>query len=756
MHESETNFHNLEFPAVGAGLEPGWQQLRGWLVPKSGFHFVDVRARIAERVFPGVYGFPRVDLAAHFAPTRRWLPAEYTIDVELARGTSVVVLEALSLGGQWEAIHTFSQAAEGAPRPRAPQDPLPAEEFGFAVQLGLKQLRHGAGDSNSPVAASVREQKGVDAPRGAEGSIPYPPVLRPNHPPFHGFIDEPAAIAPAMYGRLNVLGWLFHETLPIRKVSVTTDLLAWQPLELGGNFPGVQERFPQHAGARNCRLFGFADVSSQLPTPVTARFYAELEDGSTHLCLAVQSQAVGTERLKAPYPTFSARKFWTTWRATRRAFDERATPLEGGKKLLAQFGKTFRRYREEAPARIVAQTPQPPTGSSTPLPRPHRLLLITHNLNFEGAPLLFVEYARYLSANAGAQLVVLSGQEGPLRAAFVEAGADVKIVDAARLLAADSPADFESLVAALAVDFAGAGIQAVVANTLFNFWGVALAEALRCRSLLYIHESTSPVAFFRDRISPGLLPAVYDALEDATAVSFNTAATEAYYRPYASGKNFCLTSAWIDLAQLEAFRAAHSRAALRGQFRIGADELLVVNVGTVCDRKGQHDFVRAVEWLWRSQPALAGRCRFLMIGGRDTPYNRFLQQSIVDLGRANLAIVAETDRAFDYFAAADLFVCTSYEESFPRVVLEAMAFALPIVSTAVHGIAYLLRPDEDAWLVNPGDVNALAEAMVRALEFPTEAKARAAKAQGRVREYDAARVLPRHAALTATVAAAQL
>lgn len=737
MQETDTCFSNLESPAAGANVGTGWQQLRGWLVPKRGFHFVDVRARLGSRTFPGVYGFPRADLAAHFEPTRRWLPAEYTIEIDLPTGPSEIGIEALSLAGDWQSLQTVSFRAEGDPAARAAHDPICAEEFALTLDVLLKT------GHDADAAAKIAR------------SIPYPPALRPNHLPFHGFIDEPAAISPALYGRLHVLGWLFHEKLPIKNAYVSTDLLVFQRLEQSGEFPGVTERFPQQPHARNCRVFGFADISSQLPAPVSVRVYAELADGSMHLALAVQSRAVATEELKAPYPPFSLRTFRAGWNKTESAFAERNIPFERGAKLRAQIWHRFGRYRREAPRALNSKPFSSGPAVVAVAPGKRRLLLLTHNLNLEGAPLLFVEYARHLTSQPDTELIVVSGLEGPLRAAFSALGAKVEIIDGANLLAARSASDLRRRLATIVSASKWPKLDTVVANTLFNFWGIELAALLGCPSLLYLHESTDPIGFFRERISPALLPAVAHALAEATAVSFNTPATRAYYQPYASGENFCLTSGWIDLTAIESYRATHDRTGMRQQLRLSPAELFVANIGTVCDRKGQHDFLRAIEWLWRAKPDLARRCRFALIGGRATPYNRFIEQTIADLARPNIVVVAETDRAYDYFLAADLFVCTSYEESFPRVVLEAMAFGVPIVSTAVHGIPYMLRDDAEALFVRPGEINGLALAIARALEAPEETKARVLKAQQRVREFDAATVLPRHAALTAAVMAAQ-
>src|SRR5207249_80052 len=73
-----------------------------------------------------------------------------------------------------------------------------------------------------------------------------------------------------------------------------------------------------------------------------------------------------------------------------------------------------------------------------------------------------------------------------------------------------------------------------------------------------------------------------------------------------------------------------------------------------------------------------------------------------------LRILPETPEPFTYFSAADLFVCTSRIESFPRVILEAMSFGLPIVTTPVFGISEQVQENVNALLYPPGDAKSLA------------------------------------------------
>ena len=59
----------------------------------------------------------------------------------------------------------------------------------------------------------------------------------------------------------------------------------------------------------------------------------------------------------------------------------------------------------------------------------------------------------------------------------------------------------------------------------------------------------------------------------------------------------------------------------------------------------------------------------------------------------------------------DMFVLSSHIEGHPMVLLEAMAMALPVVATAIPGVADMLDDGVDGRLVPVGDIPALAAAM---------------------------------------------
>ena len=376
-----------------------------------------------------------------------------------------------------------------------------------------------------------------------------------------------------------------------------------------------------------------------------------------------------------------------------------------------------------------------------------RLLLLTHNLNLEGAPLFLLEYATYMAKEAGFGLEILASQDGPLRGAFEALGAHITLVDAAPLYASPDEEVFHQRLGELSQPLDWEHIDLVVCNTLVSFWGVLMARRAGKPSLFYIHESSSVFRFFEAKLELTLHALVHDALARATRTLFLCAATRAYYEDDNRHGNFRIIPSWIRLDAIEEFRRTHDRAALRRQHGFADDETVIANIGTVCERKGQHIFIRAIDHFNHHQ-GHRGKFRFVLVGARPGIFLDLLLRDLKRLGLPNVMLVPETRDVFDFFVAADLFVCTSYEESFPRVVMEAMAFRTPMVTTDVHGIAEMVGQRQDGYLVTPGDPIALSHMMWTCLAKERSGKSLTPTAYSKaLRYYDSAKVLPAHAEL---------
>ena len=375
-----------------------------------------------------------------------------------------------------------------------------------------------------------------------------------------------------------------------------------------------------------------------------------------------------------------------------------------------------------------------------------RLLLLTHNLNLEGAPLFLLEYATWMVRQAGFGIEVLASQDGPLRSSYEALGAHVTIVDAAPLYLSPDEDTFHHRLADIKAQVDWDKIDLVVCNTLISFWGVHLAARAGKPSLFYIHESSTIFRFFERKLELDLHRLVADAFHRATRALFLCEATRAYYADLNLHDNFRIVPSWIHLDDMDTFARTHDRASMRRKHGFADDETIIANIGTVCERKGQHVFLRAIEHFNRQ--GHRGKFRFVMVGARPGIYLDLIKRDIARMGLANITLIPETREAYDFFVAADQFVCTSYEESFPRVVMEAMAFRTPIVSTDVHGIAEMIGQRQQGYLVKPGDHLALSKMMWTCLAKERSGKSLTPTAYSKaLRYYDHRKVLPFHVEL---------
>ncbi|NOZ73212.1 MAG: glycosyltransferase family 4 protein [Chloroflexi bacterium] len=104
----------------------------------------------------------------------------------------------------------------------------------------------------------------------------------------------------------------------------------------------------------------------------------------------------------------------------------------------------------------------------------------------------------------------------------------------------------------------------------------------------------------------------------------------------------------------------------------------------------------------------------LEIGG-DGPQRRFLEQLAIALGidgQVKFLGYLHREEVRQAMWRANAFVLPSYVETFGVVLIEAMATGLPVIGTRCGGPEEIISP-QTGILIEPGDVEALAEAMVK-------------------------------------------
>ena len=150
---------------------------------------------------------------------------------------------------------------------------------------------------------------------------------------------------------------------------------------------------------------------------------------------------------------------------------------------------------------------------------------------------------------------------------------------------------------------------------------------------------------------------------------------------------------------------------------------IILAVGTL---KNQKRYDLLIESFSRIPRALGAT---LCILG-DGPEQSRLERQIESLGlRHCVKLLGFTTDTASYYAVADVFVLSSDFEGFGNVIVEALEYGVPVVSTdCPHGPAEILENGKFGQLVPVGDVQALANAIVTALEQPADRAALRARA----------------------------
>ncbi|MEG4808501.1 glycosyltransferase [Microcoleus sp. F8-D3] len=340
-----------------------------------------------------------------------------------------------------------------------------------------------------------------------------------------------------------------------------------------------------------------------------------------------------------------------------------------------------------------------------------KVLMCSNSLDFTGAPLHQYEIAVKLAAEGAIEPIVLCTADGPLRQAYQQQGIEVIVRDnpLEHIYQRDA---YDEAIRSFSTEIASLKVDAIYANTLENFFVVDAAHQMGIPVVWNVHESEPWQTYF-NRFGSEIAARALECFRFPYKVIFVADATRDRYLPLNSHHNFTVIHNGLDLSKLE--NSENSELA-RKSLGVAAEDVVVLLLGTVCERKGQQDLVKALSLL---PDKLHNKIRCFIVGDRPSIYSNKLAELVGQLPeklRQRVTVVPETGETGKYYKAADIFVCTSRVESFPRVILEAMACDLPIITTPVFGIREQVRPGINGLFYTPDRPDELVAALISLLE----------------------------------------
>ncbi|MDE2417503.1 MAG: glycosyltransferase family 1 protein [Burkholderiales bacterium] len=191
----------------------------------------------------------------------------------------------------------------------------------------------------------------------------------------------------------------------------------------------------------------------------------------------------------------------------------------------------------------------------------------------------------------------------------------------------------------------------------------------------------------------------------ATMVPTNAMVRELRARGY---QNVTLLSRGVATEQ---FHPEHRSQALRAEWGVGPDDLVVLLVGRLAKEKNVGLVVSAFRAIQTQLPS----ARLVLVG--DGPLRKALEESCPEV---HFAGIRKGQDLAAHYASADLFLFPSMTETFGNVVPEAMASGLALVSYDNAAAGELIVSGENGLLVPNGDDLAFVSAAVGLATNPAQ------------------------------------
>ncbi|HXT69577.1 MAG TPA: glycosyltransferase family 4 protein [Vicinamibacterales bacterium] len=170
----------------------------------------------------------------------------------------------------------------------------------------------------------------------------------------------------------------------------------------------------------------------------------------------------------------------------------------------------------------------------------------------------------------------------------------------------------------------------------------------------------------------------------------------------------------IDLAEVVATAGPAEGGIMRQRHGIGAHEFVILSVGRLEQNKGFADLALALGEAQRDGTLSSTQTPWRWVIAGMGPERQALEDAANRAGIADRTVFAGRMPDADlhaWYEAASLFAHPTRYEGSSLVTLEAMAHRRAVVATRAGGLPDKIKPGVNGWLVEPGDIKALARAI---------------------------------------------
>lgn len=232
---------------------------------------------------------------------------------------------------------------------------------------------------------------------------------------------------------------------------------------------------------------------------------------------------------------------------------------------------------------------------------------------------------------------------------------------------------------------------------LTGTWGQLMARRLKIPYVLTFHTLFTEYLHYLPLLPPALTkrPAIWYLrafCQRSDAVIVPSQPIKKLLEGYGVKKEIRVIPTGLPLEQFYPWK---DRSAIRRQFDIPEDAVLLINAGRLGREKNLDFLLEAFANIQRQ----AGQARLLLAGSG--PFEAELKAKAAVLGLADLVVFAGEvphERIGAFYQAADIFVSASLTETQGLVLTEAKAAGLPVVALNAFGTGEMVRHGRDGYL----------------------------------------------------------
>lgn len=341
------------------------------------------------------------------------------------------------------------------------------------------------------------------------------------------------------------------------------------------------------------------------------------------------------------------------------------------------------------------------------------LLLGSHNFKIQGAQTSLMQLAMGLKSKY--DIYVCSPSNGPMADAYHKIGIKTLIHSGLKLEENAGGDQWRNSIRSLVESVKILNPEKIIANTLQSV-NLAIAGKIANKKVILIpRESEDPDTYF-DTIDSSVnkFLGVIERIVDSMV--FVAEATKNLW-VHRGLKNSRVIRNGLYEPLLISKSVNSSKSDLRVKYNYKNSEIIFLSVGTVCERKGQMDALLAFEKIIKNARVDA---RLVIIGMNSNDYSNLLIRKFKEMSadvQLRVNFINETSNDADpivveHYKMADVFVMNSIHESYPRVILEALFFGLPVISTKCFGVVEQIVDGYSGLFYRSNNIDQLYEHMI--------------------------------------------